>query len=95
MAWKSPLKYSIMLLYHIIFKFKDLIFFKQVKFAVYITGDTHGCLEWLYDKNFRKLKSGDVLIVCGDFGYIFDGGEAGNRLPCDKTICNRVCGRYA
>ena len=42
---------------------------------VYITGDMHGELERLHDKNFRKLKSGDVLIVCGDFGYIFDGGK--------------------
>ena len=42
---------------------------------VYITGDMHGELERLYDKNFRKLKSGDVLIVCGDFGYIFNGGK--------------------
>lgn len=38
---------------------------------VYVTGDMHGELERLYDKNFRKLKSGDTLIVCGDFGYIF------------------------
>ena len=42
---------------------------------VYITGDMHGELERLYDKGFRKLKSGDVLIVCGDFGYIFGGGK--------------------
>lgn len=42
---------------------------------VYVTGDMHGCLERLYDKNFRKLKAGDVLIVCGDFGFIFDGSK--------------------
>ncbi len=42
---------------------------------VYVTGDMHGCPERLYDKNFRKLKSGDVLLVCGDFGYIFSGGK--------------------
>lgn len=42
---------------------------------VYITGDMHGELSRLYDKNFRKLKSGDVLIVCGDFGYIFSGDK--------------------
>ena len=45
------------------------------KITVYITGDMHGCLERLYDKNFRKLKAGDVLIVAGDFGYIFDGSK--------------------
>ncbi len=43
--------------------------------TVYITGDMHGCLERLYDREIRKLKRGDVLIVCGDFGYIFDGGK--------------------
>ena len=42
---------------------------------VYVTGDMHGELERLYDKNFRKLKSGDVLLVCGDFGYIFSGDK--------------------
>ncbi len=42
-------------------------------FTVYITGDMHGDIERLYDKEFRKLKKGDILIVCGDFGYIFDG----------------------
>ena len=42
---------------------------------IYVTGDMHGCLERLYDKEFRKLKKGDILIVCGDFGYIFDGSK--------------------
>ncbi len=47
---------------------------------VYITGDMHGCLERLYDKSFRKLKSGDVLIVCGDFGYIFNGDRTEKQV---------------
>ena len=47
---------------------------------VYITGDMHGCLERLYDKEFRKLKKGDVLIVCGDFGYIFDGSKTEKQV---------------
>ena len=42
---------------------------------VYITGDMHGDESRLYDKEWRKLKAGDVLIVCGDFGYIWDGGK--------------------
>lgn len=48
--------------------------------TVYITGDMHGELERLYDKNFRKLKSGDVLIVCGDFGYIFNGDKTERKV---------------
>ena len=42
---------------------------------VYITGDMHGDIERLFDKGFRKLRKGDVLIVCGDFGYIFDNSK--------------------
>lgn len=40
----------------------------------------HGSLERLYDKGFRKLKSGDVLIVCGDFGYIFNGDKTERQV---------------
>ena len=52
----------------------------MVKFMVYVTGDMHGDLERLYDKEFRKLKRGDVLIVCGDFGYIFDGSKTEKQV---------------
>lgn len=52
----------------------------MVKKVVYITGDMHGCLERLYDKNFRKLKAGDVLIVAGDFGFIFDGSKTERQV---------------
>lgn len=39
---------------------------------IYITGDTHGDVA-----KFRsaKLKRGDTLIVCGDFGFIWDGSQ--------------------
>lgn len=42
---------------------------------IYVTGDMHGAENRLYDRQWRKLKAGDVLIVCGDFGYIWDGGK--------------------
>ena len=42
---------------------------------VYITGDMHGSEERLYNKEWRKLKKGDILIVCGDFGYLWAGGK--------------------
>ena len=48
--------------------------------TVYVTGDMHGDLERLYDKGIRKLKSGDVLIVCGDFGYIYSGGKTERKV---------------
>jgi predicted phosphodiesterase len=47
--------------------------------AVYITGDTHGERgRFLYtDTPFeQKASEGDTLIICGDFGYIFDNSPA-------------------
>lgn len=37
---------------------------------IYVTGDTHGDLA-----KFKKakLKKGDTLIICGDFGFVWDG----------------------
>lgn len=40
----------------------------------------HGGIDRLYDRSFRKLKSGDTLLVCGDFGYIFDGSKTENQV---------------
>ncbi len=42
---------------------------------IYITGDIHGDENRLFDRNWRKLKAGDVLIVCGDFGFLWDGSQ--------------------
>ncbi len=47
----------------------------------------HGDIERLYDKEFRKLKKGDTLIVCGDFGYIFDGSKMEKKVI--KFFSNR------
>lgn len=42
---------------------------------VYVTGDMHGDESRLYDAQWRKLKAGDILIVCGDFGFLWNGGK--------------------
>lgn len=42
---------------------------------IYITGDMHGDESRLYDKQWFKLKRGDTLIICGDFGFLWDGGK--------------------
>lgn len=42
---------------------------------IYFTGDTHGRTERFKDKNIKKLKKGDTLIICGDFGFIWDGSK--------------------
>lgn len=39
---------------------------------VYVTGDMHGEWERFKSKEMRKLKAGDTLLVCGDFGFIWD-----------------------
>lgn len=59
---------------------------------IYVTGDMHGDESRLYDSQWRKLKSGDVLIVCGDFGYLWNGGKNEKSvieyLGCRKfTVC--------
>lgn len=47
---------------------------------IYITGDTHGDISRLKSKELRKLKKGDTLIICGDFGFIWDGSAKEKRL---------------
>ena len=42
---------------------------------VYITGDTHGDFSRFTSPAARRLKKGDCLIVCGDFGFLWDGGK--------------------
>ncbi len=49
---------------------------------IYITGDTHGDLSRFKNKlsrfknkELKKLKKGDTLIICGDFGFIWNGDK--------------------
>jgi len=42
--------------------------------VIYITGDTHGEMSRFDSAQVKKLKKGDTLIVCGDFGFIWEGG---------------------
>lgn len=46
---------------------------------VYITGDLHGDISRFSDTAMRPLKKGDTLIVCGDFGFLWDGGKKEQR----------------
>lgn len=45
-----------------------------MKDIIYITGDTHGDFERLSNRYFRP-SDGDYLIICGDFGGIWDNSE--------------------
>lgn len=43
---------------------------------IIITGDTHGDLNLVRLKNIHKnYKNIDYVIICGDFGYLFDGSS--------------------
>ena len=43
---------------------------------IYVTGDMHGDAARLEAPAVRRLKKGDTLLVCGDFGFIWDGSAA-------------------
>ena len=54
---------------------------------VYITGDMHGELDRFSDKTIKKLKKGDFLIVCGDFGFIWDNSP--DELKARRKIAKK------
>lgn len=43
---------------------------------ILITGDTHGDMTRFAAKQIKLLKKNDSLIICGDFGFIWDGSNA-------------------
>ncbi len=43
---------------------------------IYVTGDLHGQLSRFDDPALRRLKEKDTLLVCGDFGFLWDGSAA-------------------
>ncbi len=43
--------------------------------VIYVTGDIHDEMDRFQDSKLRRLRKNDVLIVCGDFGFIWDGGK--------------------
>lgn len=47
---------------------------------IYITGDTHGDFSRFKNPALRKLKKNDALIICGDFGFIWNGSSEENKL---------------
>lgn len=60
---------------------------------VYITGDTHGDITCFKNPKLKKLGEKDILIVCGDFGFLWnpkDAKEQKNLETLKKkkyTIC--------
>lgn len=51
---------------------------RRKKMAIFMTGDTHGDFSRLRPVAFREqggLTKDDYLIICGDFGGVWDGSE--------------------
>jgi predicted phosphodiesterase len=42
---------------------------------IYVTGDTHGELDRFKSKAAKGIRKGDSLIVCGDFGFVWNGSH--------------------
>ena len=42
---------------------------------IFVTADTHGEMERFEDKQLKKLKKGDTLVVLGDFGFVWTDSE--------------------
>lgn len=42
---------------------------------IFVTGDTHGDISRLKQPEFKKIKRGDTLIICGDFGFFWNGSR--------------------
>ncbi len=47
---------------------------------VFITGDVHGDFSRFKNPALKKLKKQDALIICGDFGFIWDGSKKEKKL---------------
>lgn len=47
---------------------------------VYVTGDIHGDIDRFRTPAAKKLKKGDTLIICGDFGFIWNGTKEESKL---------------
>lgn len=47
---------------------------------IYITGDTHGDISRFEGSAAKKLRKGDTLIVCGDFGFIWNGDRQEQKI---------------
>ncbi len=54
---------------------------------IYVTGDTHGDYSRFRDPAVKKLRRGDTLIICGEFGFFWDGSRK------EKSIIKKIIGK--
>jgi hypothetical protein len=43
---------------------------------LFITGDVHANIKEFQSRQYGRIKKNDAVIVCGDFGILWDGGKA-------------------
>lgn len=53
---------------------------KKKPYGIYCTGDIHGDLQRFEEKKIKKLRKNDILLVCGDFGFIWKGTRKEKRI---------------
>ena len=64
---------------------------------IYITGDTHGELERFKGKELRRLGKNDILLVLGDFGFLWGRQQRGEKeagLAGQAPLYHPVFGRH-
>lgn len=54
---------------------------------VFVTGDMHGDLTRYKDKGIKRLKKNDYLIICGDFGFVWNNSS--EELKARKKIASK------
>ena len=47
---------------------------------IYVTGDMHGEIDRMRGASLKKLGRDDTLIICGDFGFVWNEGEKERKL---------------
>ena len=57
---------------------------------IFITGDTHGDRDRLSRWQLRKLQEGDTLIICGDFGFMWNNSKSEQRYDFNRWILNVI-----
>lgn len=47
--------------------------------VIYVTGDMHGDPQRFSERALRRLRAEDTLLILGDFGFVWQGGEEEER----------------
>ena len=60
---------------------------------IFVTGDTHGDISFFKNPALKKLGEKDYLIICGDFGFLWDPSnpEEQKNLEILKSKKYTIC----